>query len=247
MQKFIKEAKPDIIEAEQWQYGKPHCCVSQEYDKLIVDGKVVTPAYGVVVFPTNSFTVREGEWVVRWTNEKGEVCMSSMNAEEWAASGYVPYGNPDRAVKSLVIAFTLKGQDFNVQIRPVVQAIKAKHPNADVLVNGFMPRAVVEQKGYDTSVCDCFDSLFPHQLSIYDVKTGPQRHFMARLARELRAKVYIIGDVVDGVKEEAEYYSAYGLIPEYVPTAPVLTEEEKISVAEALGATIGDDGELTYY
>ncbi len=109
---------------------------------------------------------------------------------------------------AIVIAFTLKGQDFHKKILPVLEVIAKNNPDA-FCIHGFMPKHVLEEKGLSMGVCDALYKLFPWQLNIYN--NGVARHEMARITSLLNAQVYVIGDVIDGVKEEVEMYEILGL------------------------------------
>ena len=112
-------------------------------------------------------------------------------------------------MRFIAIAFTLKGQSFE-EIQLVLEKLSIMHnaTNGNVcLVHGFMPRAVVLEKGFGTEVVDTLDKLFPYQLNCY--VGGPQRQIMSDIIKQQKGLVYSIGEVKEGVAEEmAEYEKA---------------------------------------
>jgi len=112
-------------------------------------------------------------------------------------------------MRYVILAFTLKGQDVN-QILNVVDKLAATFgPKEDVcLISGHMPRQLVEKKGFDTSVVDKFDALFPNQINFFTEGMGTNRKLMADAARNLGATCYAIGDTKEGVAEEIAYYAS---------------------------------------
>lgn len=107
--------------------------------------------------------------------------------------------------KYIVIAFTLKGQEFE-HIAPVIEMIARINPAA-TLIHGFMSRADVEKKGFKDDINDKFEELFGNrQISFYEDNAGVNREAMKNFAYENKAEVYVIGNVKDGVKEELIAY-----------------------------------------
>lgn len=107
--------------------------------------------------------------------------------------------------KYIAISFTLKNQDIN-DILKVVEKIASENPDA-CLISGFMPVDVVKKKKFDPLVADTLQKLFPVKLDFYDrEKDAPARKAMMETVASNRAKVYIIGRIVDGVAEEFELY-----------------------------------------
>lgn len=123
-------------------------------------------------------------------------------------------------MEAIVIAFTLKGQELK-KIIPQIISIHKKHKRA-VLLHGFMNRKTVVRSGYDTTLVDALYSIFPWQFNFYNpaYENPVRRDELAAVAKVLNAQVYIIGDIVDGVKAEYELYSKMGLMIEKVPLAP---------------------------
>lgn len=110
----------------------------------------------------------------------------------------------------IVIAFTLKGQDF-AKIKQKLIEIHNWHDVDDVvLLHGFMPREVIIEKGFSTEVVDALDQLFPTQINFY--KDGPLRELMAKAAIALNANLYFVGQIKEGVAEEAKMYEDAKLI-----------------------------------
>jgi len=108
-------------------------------------------------------------------------------------------------LKHIVIAFTLKGQEF-ASIAPVLEKIAALNPDAE-LIHGFMSRADIEAKGFSTEVIDKLDELFAgRQISFYEDNVGPNREAMKNYAYQNSATAYVIGNVKEGVKEEIISY-----------------------------------------
>lgn len=106
---------------------------------------------------------------------------------------------------AIVIAFTLKGQNVSDIVKKI-QKIGETHPN-HILIHGFMPRKVVEAKGWSTEILDAFDKYFPIQLNMYNEK--PLRAEMASVANTFRANVLVIGEEVEGVAEEVKLYKGW--------------------------------------
>lgn len=109
--------------------------------------------------------------------------------------------------KFIVIAFTLKGQPFE-KISPEIDKIKEKVGDA-ILMHGFLPRHKVEAMNFPTTVIDKFDELFPVQLNFWE--GIPLRKLMAKTAKAVEAEIFIIGDIIEGVQEEADLYAQEGI------------------------------------
>lgn len=116
--------------------------------------------------------------------------------------------------QAIVIAFTLKGQNV-VDILSKVSELAATLPDNTILIHGFMPRAVLNQKGFTTDIIDCFDDLFTLQLNMYN--DGVLRDKMCDVAVSLNADVYVIGEETFGVSEEMSMYRAAGLTIKNIP------------------------------
>jgi hypothetical protein len=110
-------------------------------------------------------------------------------------------------MKAIVIAFTLKGQDFE-NILPQLRKVSEENPSC-ILIHGFLPRRVLEEKHIPTDVVNALENLFPVQLNMFNEK--PLREEMVDVAKKLEATVYVIGEVKEGVAEEVELYKAAGL------------------------------------
>lgn len=111
-------------------------------------------------------------------------------------------------MEAIVLAFTLKGQKFE-DIANAIKLIGSKTGNNNILIHGFMPRKEVEERKFDTSVLDFLEDFFPIRLNMYF--GTPLRDDMADVATKLKATVYAIGEIKDGVKEEVDLYRAAGL------------------------------------
>lgn len=106
-------------------------------------------------------------------------------------------------MKAIVIAFTLKNQDFE-KIATVLQRIQNEE-KPDLVIHGFMTRAAVLEKGFNTDVVDLLDSLFSRQRIFF--KDGkPLRSEMVECAIEKNATVHVIGEIKEGVEEEVNLY-----------------------------------------
>lgn len=112
-------------------------------------------------------------------------------------------------LRTIVLSFTLKGQDFS-KIKEAILDIKKKHfPTKNViLLHGFMPRAEVIKKGFSTEVVDFLEETFPIQLNLY-ADGAPLRHEMVKIANHLDANVYFIGEIKEGVLEEYTLYKSF--------------------------------------
>ncbi len=118
------------------------------------------------------------------------------------------------------ISFSLKplqGTDrtFKTAILPSLESIAKTYPGWK-LHHGFMPREEVVKRGFSTEVVDALDQLFPEQVPYYMDGTV-NRERMAQVASgngqnglRQNAKVFVIGPVVDGVKEEVAAYELAG-------------------------------------
>lgn len=109
----------------------------------------------------------------------------------------------------IVVAFTLKGQDFEQQILPALKQVAADNPDC-ILIHGFMTRTALEEKGFGTEVVDALDELFPDQ-KLFFSNGAVDRDGMKNFAYENRATAYIIGRVKDGVKDELVAYVKAGI------------------------------------
>jgi hypothetical protein len=112
-------------------------------------------------------------------------------------------------MKSIVLAFTLKGQDFH-KISDALQIVKEQIGTDTIVIHGFMPKAEVEKRGFSTEVVDLLETTFPVRLNMYN-NGKPLRTEMAEVATKLQAKVYIVGEIKEGVAEEVNYYKEHSL------------------------------------
>lgn len=104
-------------------------------------------------------------------------------------------------MQAVVLAFTLKGQDEE-KIVLRIREIRQLYPKV-ILIHGFMPRKLVEEKGWSTKIIDELEQ-FPVRLNMYDGK--PLREEMATVASKLKANVIVIGEIKEGVLEEVNLY-----------------------------------------
>ena len=111
-------------------------------------------------------------------------------------------------MKTIAISFSLKDQSFE-SISEKLQMIADLHPNS-LVVHGFLPRAEVEKRELPTDVVDALDILFPLQLNL-NRDGQPLRAEMAYVMNKLEGRVYVIGEIVDGVKEQLDEYAKYNL------------------------------------
>ncbi len=112
-------------------------------------------------------------------------------------------------MKTIIIAFTLKGQDFG-KIERKIEEIAGQPPTPTLLIHGFLPRKVLLEKNIPTIVIDALDKYFPIQLNMY-ADGKPLRNDMAILAKKLDAVVHVIGEIKEGVLEEVQYYQSFGV------------------------------------
>ena len=114
-------------------------------------------------------------------------------------------------MKAIALSFTFKGLS-NEEFEKVAAHVRSLSPKSGedqvILIHGHMPRKIVEQKGWDTKLCDLLDECFPIQLNMYHEKT--LRPEMAETAYLLDADIYVIGDGCGGVAEEIALYEAEG-------------------------------------
>lgn len=130
-------------------------------------------------------------------------------------------------MKVVVLAFTLKGQDF-AQIADTARKLKSDLGDA-VLIHGFMPRDEVESRGFSTEVVDLLKELFPVQLNMYS-NGSPMRSEMAFLAKKMGAKVYVLGSIIEGVEQEVEMYQNARLDINHVPIPQ--SESDKFQIIQ---------------
>ena len=120
-------------------------------------------------------------------------------------------------MKSIVIAFSLKEQNFNEiksSVKMLAQTLEVKYGNV-ILIHGFMSEKEVKKRKLKDIVQPLFKKLFPVQLNMYS--NGVLREEMADIAKNLYADIYVIGEVKGGVKEEVELYEKRGLRIIYMP------------------------------
>lgn len=116
-------------------------------------------------------------------------------------------------MKAIIIAFTLKGQEWG-KIRKALADLRMEVGDRSILIHGFMPRWLLQQKGIPLDVVSHLESLFPVQLNMYNMM--PLREEMAELGKKLDAEVYVIGEVKEGVQQEVELYQQSGLNITYI-------------------------------
>lgn len=126
----------------------------------------------------------------------------------------------------VAVSFTLKGQDFS-RIKQILEKIAASHHNP-VLVHGFLPREVVEEKGFSMEVTNALEEVFPKQVSFWmpgDVAIwrDDMADFMLGLSQNKgNGEIYVIGEIKEGVAQEVEAYESRGL---EVFKIPLVTQE----------------------
>ena len=111
-------------------------------------------------------------------------------------------------MEAIIISFTLKDQDF-YKIEKCLKKLKKEIPNDTIVIHGFMPREEVVQRGFKTNLVDLIEKTFPIRLNLYYKK--PLRAQMSELAYLLNAKIYVIGEIKEGVLEEVVLYENKGL------------------------------------
>lgn len=117
------------------------------------------------------------------------------------------------------ISFSLKGQDI-ADIRESLEKISQQLGGTTgdtILVHGFMPKHVVVEKGFSTDWADMFNELFPIQINCY-ANGATDRKLMAKILKEQGGEAWIVGDVIDGVREEEAIYMENLLNINYVGT-----------------------------
>ncbi len=112
-------------------------------------------------------------------------------------------------MKAIVTAFTLKNQPFET-ILPLLRKLAEENPEV-ILIHGFMPRRLLEERKWSLDVVNALENLFPVQLNMHD-DAKPLREEMALIAKKLSATVYVIGEVKEGVAEEIKLYEANDLL-----------------------------------
>lgn len=117
-------------------------------------------------------------------------------------------------MKAIAISFTLKNQPQD-KIFAKLEVIQKANPDA-LLIHGFLPKKILLEKGFPpTDVIDKLEELFPVQLNMYNEK--PLRKEMAQVAVKLNARVYVIGNIIEGVEEDVNSYEKEGVQFTHVP------------------------------
>ena len=151
------------------------------------------------------------------------------------------------------ISFSLKGQDIadiRVSLEKISQQLGGTTGDT-ILVHGFMPRHVVVEKGFSTDLVDALSELFPYQINCY-ADGKPNRELMAKILKEQGGEAWIVGDVIDGVKEEEAIYMENLLNINYVDTkwdgVGYGRKERELSYGEkSVGLTFNHgEGEIYY-
>lgn len=109
-------------------------------------------------------------------------------------------------MKAIVLAFTLKDQDQDQIIKRLKSVCGLFRDH--IVIHGFMPRKVLEEKGFSTAIVDTLDECFPVQLNMF-MNGAPLRDEMGLTALRLDAKVIVIGKIAHGVKEEIDHYKTF--------------------------------------
>jgi hypothetical protein len=110
-------------------------------------------------------------------------------------------------MNAIILAFTLKGQDQDKIIKRIESLGEVYAEN--ICIHGFMPLATVIEKQFDPAIVYAIKKAFPVQLNMYD--DVPLRTEMADVGKKLGAKVVVVGDIKEGVKEEVDLYKTHNL------------------------------------
>lgn len=108
---------------------------------------------------------------------------------------------------AIILAFTLKGQDQDTIIKRIESLGEVYAEN--ICIHGFMPLGKVVAMGFDPAILNAIRKAFPVQLNMYD--DAPLRTEMADVGKKLGAKVIVVGDIKEGVKEEVDLYKTHNL------------------------------------
>lgn len=110
----------------------------------------------------------------------------------------------------IAISFTLKDQDFD-QIKETVKPIFEKH-QGEPLVNAFWSQYKCDQAGVPGVVPRMFENSGLSVRNFYSiVNDAPLRDLMVKYVKDNEGTAYIIGNAIDGVKEERDAYLAAGV------------------------------------
>jgi hypothetical protein len=113
-------------------------------------------------------------------------------------------------MNSIAISFSLKGTKTLAQIDVALAEIASKYDVENTeLVHGFLSRDEVVERCLLTDLVDVLDTHFPKQ---YIFSGYEFRKLMAEYIQKQHGIVFIIGDIVEGVREEYEIYKE--LLPE---------------------------------
>lgn len=115
-------------------------------------------------------------------------------------------------MRYICISFTLKGQDWE-KIAAVLDSIALEYEGKDVvLIHGFLPRHILRERGIPETVLDKLQNLFYYQINCVNPHNGEvNRMTMANLADKLNARVYVVGEIQEGVSAEVDEYQRLGL------------------------------------
>lgn len=112
-------------------------------------------------------------------------------------------------MNDISIHFTLKGQTIEeIQGKLNDWFANKKHNPHMVLHHCFLPREIVVEKGFDTSVVDFLDGLADNQVRWYNTSPkglGVSRFLMLQNLLRCNGTAIFIGDIKEGVLEEFDH------------------------------------------
>ena len=128
-------------------------------------------------------------------------------------------------MKTIAISFSLEGQKFS-KIKKELSRLKSHYDNMKEdgepvqiqVVNGHLPKSVLEEIDGNPEVRETLDKLFPEQVNFFDEASGKvDSQGMAEYVSQMDGKVYIIGKTSE---EELEAFNEW-IDKEYITTISI--------------------------
>ena len=122
--------------------------------------------------------------------------------------------------KHIVICGSVQNYDVNEFIAAAESITDKfetdKHIGTLTIINGYLPLDVVQEKQLDPTWANYLNNY--NQVSFYDsVNNKVRREEMAEFASKVKAQVFVLGEIKDGVKEEFDLLQNKGLMITCMP------------------------------
>lgn len=113
-------------------------------------------------------------------------------------------------MKAIVLAIA-SGQDFEKVKHQLIKIANqlAVFENPTIVIHGFMPRKLLEEKQMSLDLINLLDSLFPIQLNLYQEKALIKE--IIQVGLNLNAMIYVIGAIKNGLIEEEKLDKAFSM------------------------------------